>query len=260
MLALQGRLAAVTGGARGLGRAIAVVLAERGADVAVLARDPTSAGAVVAQIRALGRRAEAFHCDLRNERSVTEAARQTATVFGRVDILVCNSGIAGPTASLWETPPAEWRDTLWVNAVGTFLCCHAFLPGMIERGSGNIVLVGSMTGKRPLPGRSSYAASKLALVGLARTLAVEAGVHGVRVNVVSPGPVEGERIEQVLANQAALLGITTEEARERMLRDNSLGRFVSAGDVAAAVAFLASEAAASITGEDLNVSAGTVMY
>jgi meso-butanediol dehydrogenase / (S,S)-butanediol dehydrogenase / diacetyl reductase len=117
-----------------------------------------------------------------------------------------------------------------------------------------------VTGKRPLPGRSGYAASKLAPVGLARTLAVEVGPLGGPVNVVSPGPVEGDRIERVLANRAAHLGITIQEARERLLSDNSLGWFVTAANVPTAVALPASDEAASTTGENLNVSAGAVMY
>ena len=259
-LPLEGRIAAVTGGARGLGRSIVTVLAARGADVAVLVRDPGSASTVAGEARALGRRAEVVRCDLSDEASVTEAATKTISHFGRLDVLVCNSGIAGPTASLWETTSEAWCETLSVNLVGTFLSCRAFLPTMIEQGSGSVVLIGSMTGKRPLAGRTSYAASKLGLVGLARTLAVEVGGFGVRVNVVSPGPIAGERLDRVLAAQAEHLHVPFDEVRARLLRETSLGHAVAPKDVAEAVAFLASDAAASVTGEDLNVSAGMVMY
>jgi meso-butanediol dehydrogenase/(S,S)-butanediol dehydrogenase/diacetyl reductase len=124
---------------------------------------------------------------------------------------------------------------------------------MLERRRGSVIVIGSMTGKRPLPGRTPYAASKTALIGLVRTLAWDAGRHGVRVNIVSPGPVAGERLERVLNAQGP-------GARERFLSASPLARFASPEDVAAAVRFLCSDAAASITGEDLNVSAGTVTY
>jgi NAD(P)-dependent dehydrogenase (short-subunit alcohol dehydrogenase family) len=131
---------------------------------------------------------------------------------------------------------------------------------MIERRSGCIIIIGSMTGKRPLFGRTPYAASKMALVGLARTLAWEVGSYGVRVNVISPGGVEGERIEWVIRRQAEAKGISIDEARREFTSSSPLGHLVPASDVAEAAVFLASARAASITGEDLNVSAGTVMY
>ncbi len=121
-------------------------------------------------------------------------------------------------------------------------------------------MISSMTGKRPLYGRTPYAASKMALVGIARTLAWEVGSHGIRVNVISPGAVEGERIKQVVRNQAVAQGISEEEALQQFTSNSPLGRLVPPGDIAAAAIFLASDKAASITGEDLNVSAGTVMY
>ena len=140
------------------------------------------------------------------------------------------------------------------------LCCRAFVPSMIERRSGSIIIIGSMTGKRPLWGRSPYAASKLALVGLARTLALETGPFRVRVNVISPGAVEGERIEWVIRQKAEGRGISIEVARAELASGSPLNRLVPPADVAAVVLFLASDKAGSITGEDVNVSAGLVTY
>ena len=131
---------------------------------------------------------------------------------------------------------------------------------MIERRSGAVVIIGSMTGKRPLWGRSPYAASKTALIGLTRTLAVETGPYGVRVNLISPGAVEGERIEWMMRKQAEGRGISVEEVRAELAQGSPLNRLVEAGEVAATVVFLASEGARSITGEDMNVSAGLVTY
>ena len=121
-------------------------------------------------------------------------------------------------------------------------------------------MIASMTGKRPLFGRTPYAGTKLALVGLARTLAWEVGPYGIRVNVISPGAVEGERIGRIVRNQAAVQGISIDESMRQFTSSTPLGRLVPPGDIAAAAVFLASDRAASITGEDLNVSAGTVMY
>jgi NAD(P)-dependent dehydrogenase (short-subunit alcohol dehydrogenase family) len=140
------------------------------------------------------------------------------------------------------------------------LACKAFLPGMLARRSGSVVVIGSVTGKRPLVNRTPYAASKTALIGLVRTLAWEVGSSGVRVNLVSPGGVEGARIDWVLEQQAVSRGITVEQARAEFAGGAALQRLTSPQDVADAVAFLASPRAAAITGEDLNVSAGLVMY
>ncbi|GAA2826167.1 hypothetical protein GCM10010522_50000 [Kribbella solani] len=122
--------------------------------------------------------------DVSDEQSVRRFGRETRERFGVPDVVVCNSGVGGPSGLLWELELADWEQTFDVNVTGTFLTLREFMPGMIERGSGSAVLIGSMTGKRPLAGRTPCAASKLALVGLARTLALEAGPDGVRVNVV----------------------------------------------------------------------------
>jgi NAD(P)-dependent dehydrogenase (short-subunit alcohol dehydrogenase family) len=131
---------------------------------------------------------------------------------------------------------------------------------MIERQAGSIVIIGSMTGKRPLVGRTPYAASKMAVLGLARTLAWEAGAYNIRVNVISPGPVEGERIDSVFRKLAEAKGISPAEVRQQFLRDSPLGHIIPPDDVAKVAVFLASDRAASITGEDVNVSAGMTMY
>jgi len=257
---LHDKIAVVTGGGRGIGRAIALAYAREGAELVLAARSKEALEETKAMVEALGRRALVVPTDIRQEESVRDLAEQTISAFGRLDILVNNSGVAGPSATLWEISPAEWEGTFAVNVTGTFLCCRAFLPSMIERRSGCIVILSSMTGKRPLYARTPYAASKMALVGLARTLAWEVGPYGIRVNTISPGPVEGERIEWVIRKQAEAQGISLEEARRQFTSSSPLVRLIPASDVAEAAVFLASDKAASITGEDLNVSAGTVMY
>lgn len=254
------RVVVVTGAGRGIGREIALAFAEEGADLVLTGRSVDQLTAVGKEVEALGRKALVVKADLQVEADVEELASRTLSTFGRVDVLVNNSGIGGPSGMLWELDPADWDETFAVNVRGVFLCCRAFLPSMIQRRSGNIIIIGSMTGKRPLLGRTPYAASKLALVGLARTLALETGPYGIRVNVISPGPVEGPRLDWVIQKQAEARGVSLEEARLQLVGGSPLQRAVSPREVAEAALFLASDKAAAITGEDLNVSAGIVMY
>ncbi|SFL49708.1 SDR family NAD(P)-dependent oxidoreductase [Geodermatophilus ruber] len=257
---LTGSVAAVTGAGTGIGREISLRLAAEGADVVLTGRSTDAMEELAGRVRAGGRRALVVPLDLRDPDSITAAAKAADAEFGRVDVLVNNSGVGGPSAPLVEMPLDEWEDTFRVNVTGTMLACKAFLPGMIARGSGSVVVIGSVTGKRPLVNRTPYAASKTALIGLVRTLAWELGPSGVRVNLVSPGGVEGPRIDWVLEQQARARGITVEEARADFAGGSPLQRLVRPRDVAEAVAFLASPRAAAITGEDLNVSNGLVMY
>jgi NAD(P)-dependent dehydrogenase (short-subunit alcohol dehydrogenase family) len=253
------RVAVVTGGNRGIGRAIAVALAADGFAVAVTARDADTMADTVTAIEADGGTALAVPCDVRDEESVIAMARDVADL-GRVHTVVANAGIAGPTAPLHEIQLAEWRNCLATDLDGVFLTFRAFVPAMIESGAGSLIAISSMTGKRPLHGRTPYAAAKMGVIGLVRTLAVELGPHGIRVNAVCPGAVAGPRIDDVIRRQAATRGITEDEALLAFTGASPLARLVKANEVATACAYLASDAAASITGEDLNVSAGVVMY
>jgi len=255
--ALGGAVAVVTGAGKGIGRHIALAFADAGATVAAVGRD---VAALEETCELIAGRAIAVRADISDAEQVDAMARRVLKELGRVDVLVCNSGIAGPTAPLWEIEPADWEQVLSVNVTGTFLCCRALLPAMIERGGGSIVVIGSVSGKRPLYGRTPYTTSKLALVGLVRTLAWEVGAHGIRVNLISPGYVAGPRIERVIAAQGQALDVAPQEVRGRFTDASPLGALTAPEDVAACAVFLASPAAASVTGEDLNVSAGVAMY
>jgi len=257
---MSGKTAVVTGGGHGLGLEIARNFLAAGARVVICGRDKHQLAAAAESLAPGSAPVLAVECDVRDETAVTELAAAAVSRFGGIDVLVNNSGIAGPTAPVADCDPAPWRETIETNLVGTFLCCRAVLPQMIAQGGGSVVNIGTMTAKRPLFGRTSYAASKSALTGFTRTLAWEVGAHGIRVNMVSPGPVEGPRIDGVFRAQASSRGITADQARAEMVADSPLARLTPPGDVAAAVVFLASDAAASITGEDLNVSNGIVMY
>jgi NAD(P)-dependent dehydrogenase (short-subunit alcohol dehydrogenase family) len=249
------RTALVTGAGRGIGRAIARRLAGDGDRVLCLGRDAAALEETAALVRAGGGEVAVLACDLRDPAAVAE----TTARYGSVDVLVSNSGVAGPTAPLWEVDPAEWAETLDVNLTAGYLLCRALLPDMLERGSGSIVFVGSTTALNPLPGRSPYAASKSALIGLVRSLALDAGPFGVRVNLVSPGPTAGERLDAVLDGQATARGSTVERLRSEFLAASPLRRLTEPEDVAGAVAFLADDGSRAITGTELTVAAGMVM-
>jgi NAD(P)-dependent dehydrogenase (short-subunit alcohol dehydrogenase family) len=257
---LADRVAIVTGAGRGLGRVIATTLAADGATVVATGRDHAALDSTVASIVRSDGQALAIAADVTDADSLAALVDVTIERFGRIDILVNNSGIAGPSAPIWEIEPDQWDETFAVNVRGVFLGCRAVIPTMRAQGSGTIVTIGSYTGKRPLSGRTPYAASKTALIGLTRSMAHEVGPAGIRVNLVSPGGIEGERIERVIHNLAVEEGITDAEARASFEAPSPLRRLVSAEEVARTVAFLASDAASGITGEDLNVSAGAVMY
>jgi NAD(P)-dependent dehydrogenase (short-subunit alcohol dehydrogenase family) len=197
--------------------------------------------------------------DLRLREHIERLA-SSARAFGPIEALINNGGIAGPSGYLWELDPDEWDETIAVNLTSVFLCCRAILPAMMDRRRGSIINIGSITGKRPLPGRTPYATSKLALVGLTRTLALEVGPYGIRVNGISPGFVEGPRIDWVIDRLAEARGSSARAVREEFTGQSPLGRLTSPEEVAAAVVFLASEAASGITGADINVNAGVVMY
>ena len=254
------RVAVVTGANRGIGRAIAGALAADGFAVAASARNPATLLDTVAEIEQSGGTAGAFGCDVRDEASVAAMAAAVLERWGSVHTVVANAGVAGPTAPLHEISPEEWRDCLATDLDGVFLTFRAFVPSLIAAGQGSLIAMSSMTGKRPLLNRTPYAAAKMGVIGLVRTLALELGPHGIRVNAVCPGAVAGPRIEDVIRRQAAARGISEAEALGAFTAASPLGRLVEADEVARACAFLASDAAGAITGEDLNVSAGVVMY
>jgi len=258
---LAGQVCVVTAGNQGLGRTIATRLAAHGAQVAYTGRSAESLTATTEKLKSLG---HGNHlpvvCDVTDEAALIALADTVLGHFGRVDTVVANAGISGPTKPMVELTLAEWRETQAVNLDGVFLTFRSFAPAMIEQGSGSLIAIGSIVGKRPLAGRSTYAAAKLGVVGLVRTLAVELGPHGVRVNTICPGAVSGPRLDGVFREQARAQGVSEEEFRAEFLKDAPLRRMVTESEIGDACAFLASAEALSITGEDLNINAGVAMY
>ncbi len=257
---LGDKIAIVTGGGIGIGRVISLAYAGEGAHLSLAARSTDKMEDVAREIRSMGRRAFVNTTDITEVDQVNRMVERTLDKFGRVDILVNNSGIAGPTAYVHEITPEDWDETFNVNLRGAFLCCRAVVPVMIKQGSGKIINIASISGKRPLPGRTPYSSTKMGLIGFTRSLASELGRFNINVNAICPGAVKGPRIERVIRNAAKAEGVSEEELRRRVLSITPFGRMVSAEDVASLAVFLASEESDNITGQDINVSAGVVMY
>ncbi len=254
------RTTVVTGAGQGIGRSIALAFAEEGDTVVLAARNRANLEATAEMVEAAGGEPIVMETDVTSPESATSTVQSVLEHKGRIDVLVNNSGVGGPSGTLWEVDPDEWRSTFEVNVFGVYHMCRAVMPAMVEQGAGSVIVIGSISGKRPLYGRTSYATTKTALIGLTRTLAVEAGGAGVRVNLISPGFVAGPRIEWVMEAQAMARGITKDDARREFEDLAALGRLTEPEDVARTAVFLASDAAAGITGADINVNSGVVMY
>ena len=254
------RTALVTGAGRGIGKAIAIKQAERGRNVVIADLNDQEMDETKDQIEALGQEAHYIHTDLRDEQSIQETVNRVEKLFDSVDILVNNSGIAGPTLPMEDITAEDWDETLAVNLRGAFLMCREVVPSMKRQRYGRIVNIASVTGKRPVPERTPYAASKMGMIGFTRSLAAEIGKYDINVNVVCPGSVAGPRIERVFERTAEAEGITSAEVKEREMNNSARKELVDRESVANLVAFLSSEESTQITGQDLNVSAGKVMY
>jgi len=195
MSTLSKRVAWVTGGGRGIGRAAALVLAQFGAAVAVNARTQLEVDEVADDARHRGGRVEPFVCDVSDWQSVLETLGQIESTLGPVDILINNAGVLGPLARTWESPPREWARAIEVNLIGAYYCARAVLPGMVARRRGSIVNISSGAASFAAPNWSAYAASKAGLDHFTRSLAVELEGTGVRVNSLHPGVVETAMVQ-----------------------------------------------------------------
>jgi 2-hydroxycyclohexanecarboxyl-CoA dehydrogenase len=248
----------VTGAAAGLGRTIATSFAKEGADVVIL--DFQDASETEAAVKAEGRRSAVFRADIRNEDEVDRAIAATAGFFGgRIDVLINNAGFNGHYNLVKDMPLAAWRETLDINLTGTMLVTKAVLPYMIARKSGAIGTTASNVARRGLPYRADYVCAKWAILGLNQTIALEVAEHNIRVNAVCPGPIEGDRIEDVMAHHAKVEGKTIPEIRKIWEEAAPMKRFVTPEEVTAALMFLCSDAASAMTGQALNVTGGFLM-
>lgn len=260
-LGLQGKVAIVTGPAKGMGAAITLALAGEGVDLMLAGRDMAAIAPVEKEARALGRKVIAKRCDVTQSAEVDALVRETLATFdGRIDVLVNVAGGRGPLeTAAWDTTPEAFDDVIELNMKGCFLTMRAVAPTMMQQRAGKIVNIGGTFGLRGRALRMAYSASKWGLRGITKAFALELGPYNVNVNSVCPGMVDGPRFRTVCSEMAKRLGITVEEAMARHAAEYALKRVSTDRDIADAVLFFASDVSRQITGQDLAVDGGWVI-
>ena len=258
---LENKLAFITGGGRGIGRAIALAFAREGASVAVAARTREQIEKVADEIaERFSLEALAVECDVAYSESVKRGFERVDEKFGRrPDILVNNAGIV-ETASLIKTDEAMWQRHLAVNLTGTYHCTRVALPAMIERSWGRIINIASIAGKTGAPYISAYAASKHGVLGLTRSLALEPAAKGITVNAICPGYVDTQMTSRGIENIVDKTGKSADEALKAIKGSSPQNRLITAEEIAAVAVLLASEEGRGINGQAINVDGGTVLF
>lgn len=249
-MALQGQHALVTGGGRGIGRAIAAALTQVGAQVSILGRDETALRDAVSS----GAAAAFATCDVRDENSVSAAISRLADGHG-FDIAVANAG-AVETGPFMRSDAERFRRMTEINLIGTVNPFHAVLPGMLERRRGRLIAIASTAGHRGYAYVSAYAAAKHAVIGLVKSLALETARSGVTVNAVCPGYADTDMVATGLNTIAAKTGKSREQALAEMVKDNPQGRLIAPEEVAAAVLYLCGPGSDAVTGQSLMINGG----
>jgi 3-oxoacyl-[acyl-carrier protein] reductase len=240
----DGKIAIVTGASRGIGRGIALALAEAGATVICAARDMEKLEAVVKEIEAAGGKAHAHAVDVSSRESIEGLVSSTAASNGRIDILVNNAGITRDNLLL-RMKPGEWDEVISTNLTSVFISTQAVMKTMLKQRSGSIINIGSVVGLTGNAGQANYAAAKAGLIGFSKSVAREVASRGIRVNVVTPGFIDTDMTKAV-----------PEAAKQSLLANIPLGRTGSPADVAALVVYLASDAAVYVTGQTMSVDGG----
>lgn len=253
---LNGKTALVTGGGRGIGRAIALAFASEGARVAVAARSAEQVNEVAAEI---GTESIALVCDVSQSESVARMFAEMRERFGEADILVNNAGIA-ESATVVNTSDEFWQRHLGINLSGTFYCTRAALPAMIKKGWGRVINIASIAGKTGAPYIAAYSASKHGVLGFTRSVALEVATTGVTVNAICPGYVETDMVSRGVDRITSVTGRSAEEALESLRKMNPQNRFVTTDEVVAVVLLLASDEGRGINGQGINIDGGSVLY
>jgi len=250
MISLEGKTVLITGGSRGIGKATAILFARAGSDVAINYKDRKEAALEVKQrVEALGRSCLVFKADVSSREDMSAVIERTLQAWGKIDVLVNNAGI-WTYGEMGAMENKVWEQTMRVNLDGVFYTCNAAVPGMKKNRTGNIIIVSSTAAIRGEAFHSHYASSKGALVSLTKSLAVELGPHGIRVNCVAPGWVDTDMCSEVFRDR---------EFRKKIEESIPLHRIPPADDIAGPILFLASDLARHITGEVINVNGGSVL-
>ncbi len=256
---LEGQVAIVTGAGRGIGRATALELARLGADIVVAELDRANAERTAGEVQVLGRRASVVPTDVTSRPALTTMVECTRAAFGRIDILVNNAGIYRAALPL-EITEEHWDAVMNINAKAVFFASQAVLPTMIAQRRGAIISLASMAGKVGSRTNLPYNASKAAVINITKSLALAHAADGIRANCVCPGLVETDMWTLVAREQSVLMGLSPEDFTEQRAAQVPLGRMERPEDVAKVIGFLASDRAAYMTGQAINVTGGLIMH
>jgi NAD(P)-dependent dehydrogenase (short-subunit alcohol dehydrogenase family) len=244
----------ITGGAAGIGLAAAQAFLQSGAAVFICDKDAAALDALTRE----DPRLKTGVCDMATRADVERMVAACAAALGGIDVLINNAGISGPTSLVEDLDPDAWEQVLQVNLTGTFNATRMAIPYLKTSESGVIVIMSSLAGRFGYAARSPYCVSKWGLIGLMKTLAIELGDAGIRVNAILPGAVEGPRLQAVLQARATMANSTIAQANEDMMSVQTLKRFVQAQDVAKLCVFLASDAGKSISGQAIPIDNGAL--
>jgi NAD(P)-dependent dehydrogenase (short-subunit alcohol dehydrogenase family) len=253
---LDGRVAIITGASKGIGRAMSLYFAREGAKVLCAARSKALVNETVALIKAKGWDAVAVVADVSTEAGARATVDAASAAFGRIDTLVNNAGDAGPTKPVQDYSTDDWAYTINSCLTSSYLCVRFAVPLMIAAGGGSIVNIASVAGRRGLAYRVGYCSAKAGQIGMTYGLALELGRHNITVNAIAPGAVEGDRIDRVVGEQAAVRGIDVARMRAAFVERSPLRRMSTADDISSLAAFLCSDHARNISGQCIPVTAG----
>jgi len=253
---LKEKVAIITGGGKGIGKAIAKAFVQEGAAVVLAATTVPKLEEAKREFEAMGGRVKIIPTDITDEKQIIRMADETIKSFGKVDILVNNSGIGGPSCHVVNMKLEEWNQVLAIDLTGSMLCAREVLKHMIPQKSGIIINIAaeggrSGDGRSGYPRRSAYCCAKMGVIGLTETLSQECGPHGIRVNAISAAGVRGARFDWVIEGRAKALGITFEEVLKEHTKKYSLGRVAEEYELANCAVFLASEESSAMTGQTI---------
>ena len=259
---LKDKVAFITGGGIGIGKVIAKAYADEGATVVIAARNRANLDQTVGELQAKGAKAFAIPMDITKEQNVIDAVKMAIDTMGRIDILVNNSGIGGPTCYIWDLSLEDWNEIIAVDLTGSMLCAREVLKHMVPAGKRGIIInIGaeggrSGDGRSGYPMRAGYCCAKMGVIGLTETLARECGPHSIRVNCISAAATRGDRWVRVMQAKADATGIPVEEVIASVMKNVSLGRPAEEYELANVAVFLASEESSAMTGQTVVAHCG----